>query len=101
MTYASVSRLGLASLFALAATGCVSGLDPQIAESPKYSSGYADGCETAHQRTQAFSRKTTRDESLFESDKGYRTGWRQGYSACSDQDPIAAPDEFFGDERRP
>jgi len=95
------SSFTLILLTATVALGCVGGIDPALLESPKYSQGYGEGCETAHQRTHAFSMKTVRDDSLFESDEAYRVGWRQGFQACSNQEPTAAPDDYFGDRRNP
>jgi hypothetical protein len=74
------SRLALLALILLAAA-CAS--DPnQYAEAPSYQQGYGDGCLTATEADKSFSLKSKRDEDLFESDKAYAAGWRQGYFQC-------------------
>ncbi|MBY0422513.1 MAG: hypothetical protein K2Q06_09425, partial [Parvularculaceae bacterium] len=53
-----------------------------LASEPNYGRGYSDGCQTASERGKSFSTKTVRDDALFDSDKGYRAGWRYGYQNC-------------------
>lgn len=81
----------------IAIAGCAPGLDPRLTDHPNYTQGYAHGCDTGRLRTQSFSQKKNRDDSLFDASEEYRVGWRQGYNACVDQQPRAAPDDYFGD----
>ncbi len=68
----------------LALSACASSAQ-LLAEEPSYQAGYGDGCATAIEEDKSFSRKKTRDAYLFENDKAYRAGWRQGYLACGER----------------
>lgn len=90
-------RLSLcaAGLVLLAACATDSGLS----EEPSYVAGYGDGCATAHEQDKSFSTKRVRDVELFESDRAYRAGWRQGWQQC--QRPFRKADDggrVLGDE---
>lgn len=58
-------------------------VDPALADSPYYPSGYSDGCNTAVEAEKSFSAKITQDVQRFSNDKGYAYGWRQGLAACA------------------
>lgn len=66
----------------LALAGCATADLDELAASPNYPLGYNDGCQTGTASRQSFSDKSVRDEYLFDNDKGYRFGWRQGFQAC-------------------
>ena len=74
------SRAGLAAA-ALLLCACTTDAE-QLAGEPNYGRGYGDGCQTAAERNKSFSTKVFRDDALFDSDKGYRAGWRYGYQNC-------------------
>lgn len=78
----ALSRLCLAVLLAAGLSACATEDSAKLAEEPNYGLGYSDGCQTATERDKSFSTKTVRDEALFDSDKGYKAGWRQGYLSC-------------------
>lgn len=75
------SRTSL-GVVALLLSACASDGVQQLAEEPNYGRGYSDGCQTAAERSKSFSTKVFRDDVLFNSDKGYRAGWRYGYQNC-------------------
>lgn len=75
------ARLAGASA-ALLAAGCASTDATQLAEEPSFQAGYGDGCVTATEDDKSFSTTRVRDEYLFDSDRAYRAGWRQGYIQC-------------------
>jgi len=70
------------SLVAASIGGCASDEALNLAEQPSYQAGYGDGCVTATEEDKSFSTKRQRDEYLFDNDKAYRAGWRQGYLQC-------------------
>ncbi len=74
--------LSLAAM--LAAGGCAlySETGERLSEQPTYQAGYGDGCSTALEEDKSFSTEKTRDSYLFDNDKAYRAGWRQGYLSC-------------------
>ena len=83
---------GLLTGLMLTASGCVSPETMQQAmDGPMYPAGYADGCASAREADRAFSTKVIQDENLFENDRSYRTGWRQGFSSCKTEQ-IDSPD---------
>ncbi|MEL7488240.1 MAG: hypothetical protein AAGJ87_13600 [Pseudomonadota bacterium] len=53
-----------------------------LTEEPSYQAGYGDGCATGVEEDKSFSTKRTRDNYLFDNDRAYRAGWRQGYLSC-------------------
>ena len=69
---------------ALAVAGCVSPTAPDFDGSAFYQAGYGDGCSTAVEGDKSFSTKLIRNEALYKTDEGYRSGWRQGYAACNE-----------------
>lgn len=70
------------ALIALLASGCASDDVMALAEEPNYQVGYGDGCVTASEEDKSFSTTRERDEYLFDNDRAYRAGWRQGYLQC-------------------
>jgi hypothetical protein len=63
--------------------GCTTARDPELLNDPNYSTGYADGCQTAQTRVAGFEDETlTRNQVLWENEPAYQTGWRDGYNAC-------------------
>ncbi len=83
----SIGRMALGVGSALWLTACA-GYDPEaLQESGWYLQGYNDGCATASEADKSFSNKQIKDQALFDSDKGYRAGWRQGLLQCRKQDP--------------
>ena len=76
--------------------GCFKPLDPVVANSPDYHSGYADGCATAQERQNGFGSKITRVEALFETNDSYNLGWRNGFGACGGQS--ADPNRYNEDQ---
>ncbi len=84
----STRNLSIAAIFAgnLALAGCVSDTSPDFKNSPYFPIGYSDGCASATEAGKSFSTETVRDEAMFKDDAGYRSGWRQGYAACSPED---------------
>lgn len=80
-------RLSLAAALAagLAAASCASTDTDMLAEEPGYQAGYGDGCTTATEEDKSFSRKRARDDYMFDNDRAYRAGWRQGYLQCGSQ----------------
>ncbi len=83
----SMGRIALGIASALWLAACA-GYDPDaLQESGWYLQGYNDGCSTASEADKSFSNKQVKDQALFDSDKGYRAGWRQGLLQCRKQDP--------------
>jgi hypothetical protein len=73
--------------------------DSGLFDEPGYVAGFGDGCATAHEEDKSFSTKRVRDAELFETDKAYRSGWRQGWQQC--QSPYRKADDggrILGDE---
>ncbi len=58
-----------------------------LTESPSYQAGYGDGCASATEEDKSFSTKKVRDAYLFDNDRAYAAGWRQGYLSCGDKRP--------------
>jgi hypothetical protein len=84
----------------VALAGCATA-DLELAEEPGYAKGYGDGCSTAQEEDKSFSTKRYRDEESFDSDRGYRAGWRQGYQQC--KRPLGEPNDgglVLGDDNR-
>lgn len=65
--------------------------DSGLSDEPNYVAGYGDGCATAHEQEKSFSTKRYRDATLFEEDRAYRAGWRQGWQQC--QSPYRPADD--------
>ena len=75
---------------ALGVAGCASTEESLLLqESPNFQIGYNDGCSTASEAEKSFSTKQTRDTYLFDNDKAYQAGWRQGYLGCTSKIPEA------------
>ena len=69
---------------ALAACTTVDGNDGVLlSDEPSFQAGYGDGCATGVEEDKSFSRKKVRDSYLFDNDRAYRAGWRQGFLSCS------------------
>lgn len=66
----------------IAIAGCASGDALALAEEPTFQAGYGDGCVTASEDDKSFSTTRVRDDYLFDADRAYRAGWRQGYIQC-------------------
>ncbi len=82
---------------AFALSACAS--DAGLADDPNYIAGYGDGCTTAHEQDKSFSTRRVRDANLFDNDRAYRAGWRQGYQQC--ESPYRKADDggrVLGDE---
>ncbi|MFQ5564648.1 MAG: hypothetical protein ACE5FO_13890 [Parvularculaceae bacterium] len=72
----------------VSAAGCATDADVRsLREEPSFQVGYGDGCSTALEEGKSFSTKRLRDEYLFDNDRAYRSGWRQGYLECGDKIP--------------
>ena len=54
----------------------------RLEEEPNFQLGYGDGCATGSDEQKSFSTKKTRDAYLFDNDRAYAAGWRQGYLSC-------------------
>ncbi|OFX00694.1 MAG: hypothetical protein A3E78_11080 [Alphaproteobacteria bacterium RIFCSPHIGHO2_12_FULL_63_12] len=92
-----VSKRFIFAAGAVLLAACAS--DSGLSEEPGYVAGYGDGCATAHEQDKSFSTKRVRDADLFESDRAYRAGWRQGWQQC--QSPYRRADDggrVLGDE---
>lgn len=92
-----MSKWFLSAAGALFLSACAG--DSGLSEEPGYVAGYGDGCATAHEEEKSFSTKRVRDADLFENDKAYRSGWRQGWQQC--QSPYRKADDggrVLGDE---
>ncbi|HNS87549.1 MAG TPA: hypothetical protein PKH09_11670 [Parvularculaceae bacterium] len=86
---ALLKPLLFAAGFAALAAGCAA--DSGLSEDPAFVSGYGDGCATANEQEKSFSTKRVRDAYLFENDRAYRAGWRQGWQQC--QSPYRQTDD--------
>ena len=75
-------RFSVLCVLATFAAGCASESVIGLQNEAEWPLGYADGCETAEQRSRLFSTRVVRDEELFESNRAYAAAWRQGYLAC-------------------
>ncbi|MBB5518244.1 hypothetical protein [Amphiplicatus metriothermophilus] len=79
----TVLRLSaLVVLFAALGAGCASQEALRLSQEPTWQVGYGDGCVTATEEDKSFSTKRARDAYLFDNDRAYRAGWRQGYLQC-------------------
>jgi hypothetical protein len=86
-------KLILICLLPLAA--CTS---PALRKSPDFRAGYSDGCASASMQG-ANKRDTgfTRDDSAYQGNKAYHSGWGSGFGACrqmgasQNRDPLALP----------
>ena len=83
--------LGLVFVFAALLGGCVSDDVAALRDDPQYSAGFGDGCTTAQEEEKSFSTKRVQDAYAFETSRGYKAGWRQGYFNC--QNPVRRPDD--------
>jgi hypothetical protein len=69
-------------------SSCISPTDRKIQKLPDYRLGYDDGCATATNQGANMRRgDMVRDDSLYDSDKAYRSGWASGHSACARMAP--------------
>ena len=74
----------------LMASACASDEALRLADEPGYQAGYGDGCVTATERDKSFSTKRVRDEYMFDNDRAYRAGWRQGFLQCGGRTAAAS-----------
>ncbi len=80
----SVSIIQFLGLFAaLSIAGCA-GADAELRSEPNYGLGYNDGCNTANRRISGSQSTIRRNEHLYESDRAYSAGWKDGYNFCGD-----------------
>jgi hypothetical protein len=49
---------------------------------PGFKYGYSDGCASATIQDTKYRHEQTRDESLYKTDKNYRSGWASGFYNC-------------------
>lgn len=89
----------LALFAALSVAGCV-GTDAGLRNEPNYGLGYNDGCRTANERISGFQSTIRRNENLYESDRAYSAGWKDGYNFCGDttnrnRDILGRGDSWF------
>jgi hypothetical protein len=96
MKHLGLGVIGGLSLLALA--GCASPMDPELRQSPNYSLGYNDGCQTGNGRITGFKSTVQRNEDLYEDDRAYEGGWREGYSACGGEN-YRDSDVFGGEDK--
>lgn len=94
---AAAKLIGIISALALA--GCV-GTNSELRNEPNYGLGYNDGCGTANGRVSGFDSTIKRNENLYDSDRGYRAGWKDGYSSCGgttnrDRDVFGGEDRWY------
>lgn len=75
--------LAAIALIAGLAAGCASDETLELSQEPSFQAGYGDGCKTATEEDKSFSTERARDDYLFENDRAYRAGWRQGYLQCT------------------
>jgi hypothetical protein len=97
MVSVNVLKAFLGAVGALLLAACAG--DPALTEDPAFLSGYGDGCATAHELEKSFSTKRVKDDHQFETDRAYRSGWRQGYQQC--RTPYRKTDDggrILGDE---
>ena len=91
------------SLFGLAVLllgACATTDVTETADGGYYPVGYSDGCASAGEAGKAFSSKTIRDKTLFETYSSYRSGWRQGYQACGRTSPrVHESTDPYSDDR--
>lgn len=89
-----LSALAVSTLVA----GCAVGIDPALKDSPGYVLGWQHGCATGEARSRSFGFfDSIRDDSRFETDEAYETGWRQGFLECRDKSLINQPDALLGE----
>ncbi len=86
-------------LAVLALAGCL-GSNSELRNEPNYGLGYNDGCGTANARVGGFNATIRRDENLFESDRAYSAGWRDGFNSCGgttnrDRDVFGGEDRWY------
>ena len=70
-------------------TACETARDPELLNDPNYSSGRADGCQTAHSRVAGFDDTITKDRELARREPAYEIGWRDGYNSCGGENSEA------------
>lgn len=76
------ARQLIAIFAATLAASCASDDSLKLADEPAFQAGYGDGCATSSEEDKSFSTKRQRDDYMFENDRAYRAGWRQGYLQC-------------------
>lgn len=78
--------LAALSILSLAAGACASDGALKLSDQPGFAAGYGDGCATASEEDKSFSTKRVRDDYMFDNDRAYAAGWRQGYLQCGGRD---------------
>lgn len=63
-----------------------------------YPQGYSDGCRTAEARQSSFSDDVYRDQTLFEQEASYRSGWRAGYAQCDRMQDVSPRPGDLGEQ---
>lgn len=103
MSLRQAARFSALALLVSALAACSMMEGPKnraIERSPNFKDGYSDGCETANAGSANMNETNVyRDETLYKTDRAYRTGWGAGYTACApartppqpQQDPIRDP----------
>jgi hypothetical protein len=76
-----------AVLGALAVAISACGTPKPIERSAAYEAGFNDGCTTASREGSGVPRVPQRNEMLFASEPGYRSGWMAGHAQCRSQAP--------------
>ncbi len=94
---AAAKFMGLVA--ALAVAGCA-GTNSELRNEPNYGLGYNDGCSTANGRVSGFDKTVRRNENLYESDRGYSAGWKDGFASCGgttnrDRDVFGGEDRWY------
>lgn len=82
----SIRSFAALALLGLAASACASDDALKLADQPGFPAGYGDGCATATEQDKSFSTKRVRDDYMFDNDRAYAAGWRQGYLQCGGRD---------------
>ena len=80
----TVASLGLAAMMM---SGCASTSESMVKNGygPVYSQGYGDGCKSGKNAAGSLFDKFTKNINLFQRDKKYAMGWKDGYSTCRSQ----------------
>jgi hypothetical protein len=76
----------LSVLVAISLSGCgillPSSRDRAAKNTPGFKAGYSDGCASATIQDTNYRADQVRDESLYSTDKHYRSGWASGFYNC-------------------
>ncbi len=81
-----ITRPLLAVLMAVSLAGCgillPSARDRAAKNTPGFRSGFSDGCASATNQDTNYRTDQVRDETLYKTDKHYRSGWASGFYNC-------------------